>query len=290
MTKGKIARVHPIAQLFPMLSDDKLAELAASIKQTGLLTPITRDRHGILLDGRNRLKACEMAGVEPRFEIYDGDPVGFILSVNIARRQLTDGQCVVIVALAYPNPGKGGRSKSTNVSKLEWFSASRLSEARKIVKRSRDLARAVVAGSCTFQKALFDATATRVVNTDPPVAPTIVTSAELRAATAKGHMLPTPATPHPNDVAAARHRAEIENARSRENLKAHFAQLRDAAQTEPDTAPGRMKDPIEQWLFDWEPETLAYRVIAADRLQPGYAQQVVDATIEKMGAPLVMRH
>ena len=286
MTKGKIARVHPIAQLFPMLSDDKLAELAASIKQTGLLTPITRDRHGILLDGRNRLKACEIAGVEPRFEIYDGDPVGFILSVNVARRQLTDGQCAVIVALAYPNPAKGGRSKSTNVSKLEWFSAPRLSEARKIVKRSRDLARAVVEGACTFQRALFEATATRVVHTDPPVAPTIVTSAELRAAAAKRHVLPTPATPHPNDIAAAKHRSEIENERSREHLKARFAQMNTPA----DPQPSRMKDPIEQWLFDWEPDWLANRVIEADRLSAGYAQQVVDAIIERMGAPPAFRH
>jgi hypothetical protein len=46
-----------------------------------------RDR-GLLLDARCRWDACEMAGVEPRTEVYHGD-VGFVLARNERRRQMS---------------------------------------------------------------------------------------------------------------------------------------------------------------------------------------------------------
>ena len=59
--------------------------------------PIILDRDSLLLDGRNRLAACQLAGVEPRFETLDGqDPVAYILSSNIARRHLTKGQAAMV--------------------------------------------------------------------------------------------------------------------------------------------------------------------------------------------------
>jgi ParB-like chromosome segregation protein Spo0J len=57
--------VHPIADLFPMMTDEELADLAADIKANGLLHPIVVDKEGALIDGRNRARACEIAGVEP---------------------------------------------------------------------------------------------------------------------------------------------------------------------------------------------------------------------------------
>jgi ParB-like chromosome segregation protein Spo0J len=63
--------VHPVAALFPMLADDELDELAADIKARGLRFPIIRDKEGkTLIDGRNRLIACENAGVQPDFITY----------------------------------------------------------------------------------------------------------------------------------------------------------------------------------------------------------------------------
>jgi hypothetical protein len=63
--------VHPVAALFPMLADDELEELAADIKANGLRFPIIRDKAGkTLIDGRNRLVACEIAGVKPDFITY----------------------------------------------------------------------------------------------------------------------------------------------------------------------------------------------------------------------------
>lgn len=64
--KRKPYRYHPICLLFPQLGGQELQELAADIKLKGLLHPILL-YEGMILDGRNRYLACEIAGVEPRF-------------------------------------------------------------------------------------------------------------------------------------------------------------------------------------------------------------------------------
>ena len=45
------------------------------------------------LSNRNRRLACEIAGIDPAYEQYEGDdPGGYALAVNITRRHLTKGQ------------------------------------------------------------------------------------------------------------------------------------------------------------------------------------------------------
>ncbi len=89
--------VHPAAEAFPLLSGEELAELAADIGKNGLLEPVwlyrDPDIGTSLLDGRNRYRACDGAGVELRMRYYDGtDPIGFSISLNMKRRHLTAGQ------------------------------------------------------------------------------------------------------------------------------------------------------------------------------------------------------
>lgn len=85
--------VHPAAGLFPMLGADALDALTADIQAHGLREPLVLDPDGSLLDGRNRLAACRAAGVEPTFRTHTGgDPVAFVLSENLHRRHLTEGQ------------------------------------------------------------------------------------------------------------------------------------------------------------------------------------------------------
>src|SRR5262245_1175856 len=85
--------VHPAADVFPMMEGEELAALVEDIKTKGLKTPITMHKNGVLLDGRNRLHALDLAGLElPRrmVNVYSGDdPVGLILSANAYRRQLS---------------------------------------------------------------------------------------------------------------------------------------------------------------------------------------------------------
>jgi len=67
------------------------------IKKFGLLEPITV-WDGKILDGRNRAKACYELGIEPKYVEYTSDdPVGFVLSKNLHRRQLTQSQLAMLV-------------------------------------------------------------------------------------------------------------------------------------------------------------------------------------------------
>lgn len=92
--------VHPVAALFPMMSEEELDDLAADIAANGLLHPIVLDAEGTLIDGRNRQEACTRAGVEPEYKCFDGNPVAFILSANVNRRHLSKGQRAMAVARA----------------------------------------------------------------------------------------------------------------------------------------------------------------------------------------------
>ena len=98
--------IHPLANDYPMLAADELSDLAQSIRDNGQLDPITLTSDGTLLDGRNRLAACELAGVEPKFDTYDGDPVAFIVGKNATRRQLSAGQRAMAIAIGLWETGQ----------------------------------------------------------------------------------------------------------------------------------------------------------------------------------------
>ena len=97
---------HPVADLFPLMQGTEFEDLVNDIKQNGLREPVWLYENKVL-DGRNRLRACNAAGVEPRFREYDGDdPVGFAVSLNLHRRHLTDDQRKAIAAWL-PSYGDG---------------------------------------------------------------------------------------------------------------------------------------------------------------------------------------
>lgn len=98
---------HPSAELFPLLGDDELQELAEDIRANGLIEPVwlyeDPELGTVILDGRNRARACELAGVELQTRIYIGDdPVGFSISQNVQRRHLTAGQRAGVSHKALP--------------------------------------------------------------------------------------------------------------------------------------------------------------------------------------------
>lgn len=97
---------HPAAELFPMMSVDELNDLADDIAQHGLREPVWLYPNGeedLLLDGRNRMIACDIAGVECDYRYYEGDdPVAFVMSLNMSRRHLTVGQKAMIALEVLP--------------------------------------------------------------------------------------------------------------------------------------------------------------------------------------------
>lgn len=89
---------HPLADLFPFIEGPEFDELAYSIMQHGLRDPITL-LDGMILDGRNRYRACDVAGVKPRFENFTGDdPHAFVADKNIHRRHLSPPQLAMVAA------------------------------------------------------------------------------------------------------------------------------------------------------------------------------------------------
>jgi ParB-like chromosome segregation protein Spo0J len=108
---------HPVADLFPMMTHEELSDLAADIKANGLIHPIVVDKAGVLIDGRNRLRACEIAGIEPAVVVFEGDDTRqYIFASNIARRHMSKGQQAMAVAMVYPEPEKRPTAKSRKPS------------------------------------------------------------------------------------------------------------------------------------------------------------------------------
>jgi hypothetical protein len=139
-------RVHPLAASFPMMEDEDLAALAESLGSNGQIHPIVLDKSGQLLDGRNRLKACRLAGVEPQFVTTDQDPIAYILGANVNRRHLGKGQQAMAIAMAYPEAtNKGGRGKTAVFD--TGVSGEYVTKARFVRRHASDLVAKVMAGS-----------------------------------------------------------------------------------------------------------------------------------------------
>ncbi len=96
-------QLHSACRIFPPLSQEELEELAADIKANGLRNPITTYQ-GRILDGRNRYKACLLAGVRPRFVKWSGNgsPLQWVVSQNLLRRHLTASQRAAVAYTLLP--------------------------------------------------------------------------------------------------------------------------------------------------------------------------------------------
>lgn len=89
---------HPHADLFPALAAMDLEALTADIAAQGLREPIWL-YEGKILDGRNRYRVCQALGIAcPTREYTGGDPLGFVVSMNLQRRHLTEGQRAMVAA------------------------------------------------------------------------------------------------------------------------------------------------------------------------------------------------
>lgn len=98
MAKLGSYEVHAFADAFPLIDGEEFEELVRDIKRNGLREPIilNHDRT-MLIDGRNRWRACEEAGSDPVFETLperytETMVLDLIVSKNMARRQLNPSQ------------------------------------------------------------------------------------------------------------------------------------------------------------------------------------------------------
>ena len=86
--QSKTYSFHPLANEFELMGGGEYAELVEDIRAHGQIEPIVLLDDQIL-DGRNRYRACQEAGVEPTYRPFTGDdPVAFVIHANIRRRHL----------------------------------------------------------------------------------------------------------------------------------------------------------------------------------------------------------
>jgi N6-adenosine-specific RNA methylase IME4 len=86
---------HPAADVFPMMTPDVFEEHKADIKANGQMQPITICE-GMILDGRNRYKACMELEIAPMTVTYIGNPWTYAWSANGSRRDLQEVQRAMI--------------------------------------------------------------------------------------------------------------------------------------------------------------------------------------------------
>jgi hypothetical protein len=171
-----ILKPHPLAALFPELPAEELAQLARDIKERGQLEPIILHK-GSILDGRNRYRACQIAGVKPQIEEFNPkatkrSPSEFVLSRNLRRRHLSVGQKSAI-ALEWseqmelsPDPEKNrgrGRPKGTlrEAAKNIGINEQRVFEVRQLRDADPGLYREVKAGNRSLNSALAEISPSR---------------------------------------------------------------------------------------------------------------------------------
>jgi hypothetical protein len=93
-------KFHPLANLFPMLSDSELDDLAEDIRANGQVETVKLHR-GMVLDGRNRYTACGRKNLGVRTEIFEGserEALSWVISKNLKRRHLTESQRAMVAA------------------------------------------------------------------------------------------------------------------------------------------------------------------------------------------------
>lgn len=149
--------VHPAAAVYPMIRGDELTQLAADINENGLLDPLVikyESGNPILIDGRNRLAACLMVGVEPSYEVYEGEVIPFILSKNENRRHMTKGQRAMCVAKIVPEATRHKRGGSNITNCKNGIVGRDLSQARTILKWNPSAVENVIQGDTGLSVAL----------------------------------------------------------------------------------------------------------------------------------------
>ena len=89
---------HPLANIFPLIEGQAYQDLMADVLKHGIREPIWV-YEGKILDGRNRYRAAQAMGVECPIQEYDGDDAtGFVISLNLHRRHLSESQRGVVAA------------------------------------------------------------------------------------------------------------------------------------------------------------------------------------------------
>ncbi len=147
--------IHPAASIFPLMSPQEFEKLKDSIAENGLREYLTLYQ-GELLDGRNRLRACNELGIEPSCEelLDEIDPWAYALDKKLRHTQLNVPQRSMSAA-RLPEAPEGRPSK--NVEKFPGYTLDDASRLFGVSTKSIQQARRILKEGCTELIALCNA-------------------------------------------------------------------------------------------------------------------------------------
>lgn len=136
---------HPLAEIFPLIEGQAYSDLVADIIKHGVREPVWL-YEGKILDGRNRWRAAQLAGVECETREYEGDdPAGFVVSLNLHRRHLSESQRAMVAA-KLANLSNGGDRVSEQFANLQTVTQADAADMLNVSARTVANARRVVEG------------------------------------------------------------------------------------------------------------------------------------------------
>lgn len=130
---------HPYANLFPLIEGAEFDALVADVAAHGVREPVWLYEEKIL-DGRNRYRAAQVAGVECPMRTYDGDsPLQFVVSLNLHRRHLSESQRAMVAA-KMANLPEGRPSETAQICAVSQSDAAEmLNVSRRTVQAAREV-------------------------------------------------------------------------------------------------------------------------------------------------------
>lgn len=90
---------HEAANIFPLMNSEEFNHLKADIEERGQREYAVLFE-GKIIDGRNRYRACKALGIDCEFSELEecDDPVAYVISANLHRRQLKTSQRAMCAA------------------------------------------------------------------------------------------------------------------------------------------------------------------------------------------------
>jgi ParB-like nuclease domain len=154
---------HPVADIFPMMSDHEFLNLVKDIEANGLREPVWLHQDGRIIDGRNRYRACREVGIEPDVRVFvgeDSDLIPFVVSLNLHRRHLSESQRAMVGARieqfeqGRPNKDANLHVKREGAAEMLSVSARSIASAKRVRETAApELVEAVVAGKVAVSTA-----------------------------------------------------------------------------------------------------------------------------------------
>lgn len=135
---------HPLANIFPLIEGAEFDALVADVKENGVQQPIIIF-DGKILDGRNRYRAATKSGADYITVEYDGDdPLSYVVSLNLHRRHLDEGQRATVAAKLETIKHGGDRKSDQDANLHLDIKRSEAAELLNVSTRSVASARSVI--------------------------------------------------------------------------------------------------------------------------------------------------